>query len=55
MNRLHLDSEFTTEPCRHTDGMQARQSKRAIQDRYSSHFDPSMRCDHFCPEHSASA
>jgi hypothetical protein len=35
---FHLDSEFTTEPCRHTDGMEARHSERAIPNRYSSHL-----------------
>ncbi len=36
-DRFHLDSELTTEPCRHTDGMQARHSEGAIPNGYSSH------------------
>ena len=36
-DRVHLDPKLTTEPCRHPDGMQARDSKRAIPYDYSSH------------------
>ena len=36
-DRVHLDSELTTEPRRHTDGMDARHSKRTITNRDPRH------------------
>jgi hypothetical protein len=36
-DRVHLDAEFTTEACRHTDGVDARDSERAIANGYPGH------------------
>ena len=41
-NRVHLDSEFTTEPRRHPDGMDARHSERAIANRDPRHRTSSL-------------
>jgi hypothetical protein len=38
---LHLDPEFTTQASRHTDGMNARDSERAIANGDSSHLNTS--------------
>jgi hypothetical protein len=37
VNRVDLDPELASEPCRHTDGMQSGDSERAITNRYSGH------------------
>ena len=37
VNRIDLDPELASEPRRHTDGVQSRNSKRAITNRDSSH------------------
>jgi hypothetical protein len=39
MNHFHVDSELTTEPCRHTDGVQPRDSCRAITNGNTAHAD----------------
>jgi hypothetical protein len=37
VDRLHVDAEFATDPGRHTDGVQTRDSERAVADGDSSH------------------
>jgi len=39
VDRLHLDAELATDPGRHTDGVQTRDSERAIADGDSCHGD----------------